>query len=173
MSTQHEPISRITANSISRCSKLPSSKEEARCTASEEAQQRVPEPQLRILAAEDDTINQKVLSHVLERMGFAVTLADNGREAIAALQHSSFDVVLMDVQMPEMDGTEATERIRAGEAGDHNRDLPIIAVTAHVQRSDLDRFLEAGMDDCAVKPLDSRKLREQILLSASKTRKKQ
>lgn len=125
---------------------------------------------LRIMAADDDKINQKVMAHFIERMGFEATLVDNGRQAIETLQHSTFDVVLMDVQMPEMDGSEATKRIRAGEAGDHNRDIPIIAVTAHVHRSELDSFIEDGMDDCAVKPLDTTKLKEQILHAAGKLR---
>jgi two-component system sensor histidine kinase/response regulator len=117
----------------------------------------LPERRLSLLLAEDNAVNQRLAATLLERRGHTVAIANNGREALDALAVRSFDVVLMDVQMPEMGGFEATRVIREGElaTGAH---LPIIAMTAHAMKGDRERCLEAGMDEYLTKPLDSRRL---------------
>ena len=116
---------------------------------------------LRVLLAEDNTVNQKVASRVLQKHGHHVTLASNGREALAALDQAHFDVVLMDVQMPEMDGFETTAVIRDREriSAAH---LPIIAMTAHAMRGDRERCIAAGMDNYISKPLNAPELIELL-----------
>ncbi len=116
---------------------------------------------LRILLAEDNIINQKVALHLLERRGHTVAVANNGQEVLAALEKSSFDLILMDVQMPVMDGFEATRLIRLKEkmTGAH---IPIIAMTAHALKGDRERCLEAEMDDYIAKPLKSEELFKKI-----------
>ena len=104
-----------------------------------------------ILLAEDNLINQKLAVRILENRGHKVTVAGNGREALEALAKGRFDVVLMDVQMPEMDGFQATAAIRAGEKG--RAHLPIVAMTAHAMAGDREKCLLAGMDDYVAKPL--------------------
>jgi CheY-like chemotaxis protein/HPt (histidine-containing phosphotransfer) domain-containing protein len=118
---------------------------------------------LDILLAEDSLVNQRLAVGLLERHGHHLTIANNGREAIEALSKQAFDVLLMDVQMPEMDGLEATRRIRQLEAsrGGH---VPIIAMTAHALKGDRERCLGAGMDEYVSKPV-----RERQLLSALRT----
>jgi two-component system sensor histidine kinase/response regulator len=117
----------------------------------------LPARRLNLLLAEDNPVNQRLAASVLERRGHKVAIASNGREAIAALAREAFDVVLMDVQMPEMGGFEATAAIRAREveSGTH---VPIIAITAHVMKGDRERCLAAGMDEYITKPLDSQRL---------------
>ncbi len=107
---------------------------------------------LHILLAEDSLVNQKLAVALLEEQGHTVRVANNGREAIAALQTEKFDLVLMDVQMPEMDGLEATEKIRATEqhTGMHT---PIVAMTAHALKGDRERCVAAGMDGYISKPI--------------------
>jgi len=107
---------------------------------------------LRVLLAEDNAVNQKIASRFLEKEGHHVTLAADGRQALAALDRQNFDVVLMDVQMPEMDGFEATAIIRARER-DTGKRLPIIAMTAHAMKGDRERCLAAGMDSYIAKPI--------------------
>jgi PAS domain S-box-containing protein len=116
---------------------------------------------LRVLLAEDNAVNQRIASRLLEKQGHHVTLAPNGRQALAALDREHFDVVLMDVQMPEMDGFEATAAIRARErhTGSH---LPIIAMTAHAMQGDRERCLAAGMDSYIAKPISARELIELL-----------
>ena len=113
----------------------------------------------RVLLAEDNPVNVLVASKLLERNGFDVTAVGTGRAAYDAVQADAFDVVLMDVQMPEMDGLEATRAIRAYEDADAR--TPIIALTAHAIQGDEERCLAAGMDAYATKPID-----EEALLGA-------
>ena len=99
----------------------------------------------RVLLAEDGLVNRKVATGFLERWGHTVVVANNGREALAALEHGTFDLVLMDVHMPELDGFEATAAVRARERGSGRR-LPIVAMTADAMAGDRERCLAAGMD---------------------------
>ncbi len=112
---------------------------------------------LRILLAEDSIVNQRLAVGLLERHGHRVTIANNGREACERLAGDSFDVVLMDVQMPELDGLSATRHIRESEkqSGGH---VPIIAMTAHALKGDRERCLESGMDEYVSKPIRERQL---------------
>ncbi len=106
----------------------------------------------RILLAEDNLVNQRLAARILEKAGHSVVIAGNGKEAMAALQRETIDLVLMDVQMPEMDGLEATRAIRSNEVG-KNKHIPIIAMTAHAMTGDRDRCLAAGMDSYISKPI--------------------
>jgi CheY-like chemotaxis protein len=114
-------------------------------------------PPLRILLAEDSVVNQKLAVALLEKHGHQVHVANNGEEAVSTLDSQEFDLVLMDVQMPEMDGYEATEVIRGRErkTGKH---IPIIAMTAHAMEGDRERCLDAGMDGYVPKPIRAREL---------------
>ncbi|HEX9002624.1 MAG TPA: response regulator [Blastocatellia bacterium] len=112
---------------------------------------------LRILLAEDNGVNQRLAIRLLEKQGHRVAAANNGREALAALAAERFDLVLMDIQMPEMDGFEATASIREQERATGNH-LPIIAMTAHAMKGDRERCLEAGMDEYISKPIQSEEL---------------
>jgi CheY-like chemotaxis protein/HPt (histidine-containing phosphotransfer) domain-containing protein len=116
---------------------------------------------LHILLAEDNAVNQRVAIRMLEKRGHRVLLAKNGKEALAALKHHAFDLILMDVQMPEMSGLEATAHIRAEEqkTGWH---MPIIALTAHTMNGDRDSCLEAGMDGYVAKPFQAKELFQAI-----------
>jgi PAS domain S-box-containing protein len=118
-------------------------------------------PNRSILLVEDNRINQIVLTRTLEKMGHSVVVAENGRLALELLAASHFDLVLMDIQMPEMDGVTATARIRENEKSTH-RHIPIIALTAHAMKGDRERCLEAGMDGYVSKPIDGRKLKEEL-----------
>lgn len=111
----------------------------------------------RILLAEDNVVNQRLALRLLENQGHFVTVVPDGRAALAALELAAYDVVLMDVQMPNMDGLEATALIRAMELGT-GRHVPVIAITAHAMQSDRDRCLAAGMDAYLSKPVDAHKL---------------
>ncbi len=108
---------------------------------------------LRILVAEDNRINQKLILRLLSRGGHQVSLAENGLEALEALRKASFDLVLMDVQMPGLDGLEATRRIRALEVPGGDR-LPIVALTAHAMKGDEEECYRSGMDAYLSKPID-------------------
>jgi PAS domain S-box-containing protein len=117
---------------------------------------------LQILVAEDNAVNQELAVHLLERRGHKVTLAENGRQAITAIEKQKFDLVLMDLQMPEMGGIEATQAIREMEKSSGGRRLPIIAMTAHAMRGDREKCLAAGMDGYVSKPLDPRTFLETV-----------
>jgi len=110
----------------------------------------------RILLVEDNEINQLVAMEMLNQHGLEADIAGNGHEALAALKNTSkYKLILMDCQMPQMDGYEATEQIRAGAAGDHYRSVPIVALTAHAMKGDEEKCLNAGMNDYVTKPIDS------------------
>jgi signal transduction histidine kinase/DNA-binding response OmpR family regulator len=115
---------------------------------------------LRVLLAEDNAVNQTLAVRLLEKRGHTVVVVENGREAVSAVQESDFDLVLMDVQMPGMDGYEATTLIRAMEKNSTESQgrLPIVALTAHARKEDEARCLEVGMDSYVSKPIDSTKL---------------
>ena len=115
-------------------------------------------PPLRILLAEDEPFNVILTRTVLAKQGHAVTVAENGPEALAALARDVFDLVLMDIEMPGMDGIEATRRIRAGDCGDRNREIPIFALTAHVLPEFVTKCREAAMNAYVTKPINFRKL---------------
>jgi len=115
---------------------------------------------LRILVADDNLVNQKVAKRMLERLGHTVALANDGKEALSAIKTASFDLIMMDVQMPEMDGLEATRRIREWEAGKTR--IPIIALTAHAMDSHREECLAAGMDSFLAKPILLESLKLQI-----------
>jgi two-component system sensor histidine kinase/response regulator len=116
---------------------------------------------LRILLAEDNVINERVARRILEQRGHTVTHAENGLKAVALFQAQPFDLILMDVQMPEMDGLTATKLIRQAEAVTKTHTL-IVAVTAFTTKEDEERCMEAGMDGFLTKPLSARALFELI-----------
>jgi CheY-like chemotaxis protein len=122
---------------------------------------RDPATLLRILVAEDNAVNRLLATRLLEKRGHRVVTTANGREALAALDKEMYDLVLMDVQMPEMDGLEATRTIRRLEQGTalHQQ---IIALTAHAMTGDRERCLEAGMDGYLTKPLRPQELDQML-----------
>jgi PAS domain S-box-containing protein len=135
----------------------------ARSQKRHEAKSKAPRRSLRILVAEDTPFNQTFILRLLEKSGSHPILVENGRQALEAFNPDSFDVVLMDVQMPEMDGFEATREIRKLEAGsDSHGHMPIIAMTAYATEGDRERCLEAGMDDYVSKPISASKLFQAI-----------
>ncbi|WP_279504076.1 response regulator [Hahella sp. CR1] len=122
----------------------------------------------RLLLVEDNQVNQEVAQLMLEEMGLPADVAGNGLEALAALQsaleEAPYNLVLMDCQMPEMDGYEATRQIRAGKAGEHNRHIPIVAMTANAMKGDREKCLASGMDDYLSKPISASGLEEKLKL---------
>ncbi|MDQ8204530.1 response regulator [Pelagicoccus sp. SDUM812003] len=109
---------------------------------------------IRVLLAEDNLTNQRVALGILSKLGVVAEAVENGREAIAALEQFDYDLVLMDMQMPEMDGLEATRRIRSGASKARNPNLPIVALTANAMLEDRARCIEAGMVDFISKPVE-------------------
>jgi CheY-like chemotaxis protein len=108
---------------------------------------------LRILVAEDNLVNQRLVLRLLEKRGHAVTLAANGLEALSALERHTFDLLLLDLQMPELDGLATAAAVREQERTHGGARLPIVALTAHAMRGDRERCLAAGMDGYLAKPL--------------------
>ncbi|HWG42328.1 MAG TPA: PAS domain S-box protein [Gemmataceae bacterium] len=119
------------------------------------------ERRLRILLAEDNMVNQRVAMRILEKRGHSVVLAHNGKEVLALLERETFDLVLMDLEMPEMGGFEATANIRQRERAT-DRHIPILALTAHAMKGDRERCLQAGMDGYVAKPIQARELFQAI-----------
>jgi CheY-like chemotaxis protein/HPt (histidine-containing phosphotransfer) domain-containing protein len=116
----------------------------------------------RILAVDDNSINLQVLLSILRELGIHADTAGNGKEALYALASIPYNLVLMDVQMPEMDGLTATRKIRSGEAQVLRHDLPIVALTAHAMQGDQEECLEAGMDDYLSKPVTPRSVAKML-----------
>jgi two-component system, sensor histidine kinase and response regulator len=116
--------------------------------------------ELRILLAEDNVVNQKVVRRMLERLSHFVTIASTGYEVLSALEQQTFDLILMDIQMPEMDGFETTAAIREKEQTGAR--IPIIALTAHAMSGDRERCLAMGMDGYATKPISLIELNNEI-----------
>jgi signal transduction histidine kinase/ligand-binding sensor domain-containing protein/DNA-binding NarL/FixJ family response regulator len=121
---------------------------------------------LRVLLAEDNPVNQRFASRLIEKLGHQAAVVSNGREALAASERDTYDLVLMDVQMPEMDGIEATRliRLREGRSGGH---LPIVAMTAYAMRGDREKCLDAGMDGYVAKPIQLNELLDAIQVALS------
>jgi signal transduction histidine kinase/CheY-like chemotaxis protein/HPt (histidine-containing phosphotransfer) domain-containing protein len=117
---------------------------------------------IRILVAEDNVVNQKVALRILEKLGFGADTVANGQEAVTALETIPYDLVLMDVQMPDMNGYEATRFIRDPRSRVLRHDIPIIAMTAHALKGDRDKCLEAGMNDYLSKPVTALALEEML-----------
>ena len=117
---------------------------------------------MNLLLAEDNPVNQKLAARMLQKMGHRVMVVENGRLALAAFMKNQFDVILMDIQMPEMDGFEATAAIREREKSQVGSHVPIIAMTAHAMAGDRERCLEAGMDGYVSKPINVQELTEAL-----------
>lgn len=126
----------------------------------------------RILLAEDNLVNQKVTLGILNKLGCQTDVVDNGQKAVQALEMATYDLVLMDVQMPELDGFQATRFIRDTSSNVRDHEVPIIAMTAHAMKGDREKCLEAGMDDYVSKPVSPGELAETIRewLSAKRSR---
>jgi CheY-like chemotaxis protein len=117
---------------------------------------------LNILLAEDNLINQKLATSLIQRMGHKVSVTHNGSQAVEAIETGEFDIILMDIQMPEMDGLEATKAIRTRERLIGRQRIPIIAMTAYAMAGDREQCLEAGMDGYVSKPINAQELFEAI-----------
>jgi PAS domain S-box-containing protein len=113
---------------------------------------------IHILLAEDNKVNQKLTTRILEKLGYSIDTVSNGKEAIRAISETPYDLVLMDVQMPKLDGIDATRIIRNAQSKMFNPQLPIIAMTAHAMKGDKEKCLEAGMDEYISKPINPQEL---------------
>jgi CheY-like chemotaxis protein len=116
----------------------------------------------KILLVEDNRINQIVATTILSKLKLKADIADNGIKAIEKLKSASYDLILMDCQMPEMDGYETTRAIRAGKAGKEHQDIHIIAMTANAMKGDKEKCMNAGMNDYLAKPIDIDKLHQKL-----------
>jgi len=123
--------------------------------------ERDPEAVLNVLLVEDNLVNQRLATRMLEKRGHRVVVAANGREAQETLEKAKFDLVFMDIQMPEMDGIEAISAIRQKEIGTDRR-LTVIALTAHAMKGDREKCVTAGMDDYLSKPIRPQELDEVL-----------
>jgi CheY-like chemotaxis protein len=117
---------------------------------------------IKILLAEDNPVNQKLALKLFEKFGYKADPVNNGHEAIEALKKNPYDIVFMDVQMPEMDGFEATEIIRSPGSGVLNYNVPIIAMTAHAMKGDEQKCIDLGMNDYLSKPIEPQILLEKL-----------
>lgn len=115
-------------------------------------------PSLRILVAEDNEVNQRLILRLLQKRGHVVSLVENGRQAVSSFQQAEFDLVLMDFQMPVLSGLEAAAEIRAFEQAQQRKKTPIVALTANAMEGDNEKGRQAGMDDYLSKPIDIQKL---------------
>ena len=154
-----------TFHFTARCAVRPKGDQEAAAAAADPVEP-PPEPALRsrplrILIAEDNLINQRIATLTLQKQGHTVTVAGNGREALDVLDRTEFDLVLMDVQMPDLDGLEATAILRQREIVS-GRHLPVLALTAHAMKGDRERCLAAGMDGYLAKPISAEELRQAL-----------
>ena len=118
-------------------------------------------PQLKFLVAEDNEVNQRVVQAMLASTHCSLTIVENGREAVEAVRAGNFDLVLMDVQMPELDGIKATKEIRELDQAEGDA-IPIVALTASAMRGDREKYAEAGMNDYVSKPVNKRALLRAI-----------
>ncbi len=125
-----------------------------------ETLQRMHPASYRVLITEDSEVNQLVIKMMLEKVGLTTDSAVNGKEALAAFKNGMYDLILMDIQMPEMDGLEATSAIRSYEKNNGLKAIPIIALTAHAMKGDRERFLTSGMDDYVSKPVSQSELHQ-------------
>ncbi len=117
---------------------------------------------LNVLIAEDNELNQKLISRLVQNKGHKFTMAENGKECIEALKKDTYDIILMDIQMPEMDGIEATLTIRKDTSGQFDPQIPIVAVTAYAFSEDRERCFNAGMNDFIPKPINNEKLQSVL-----------
>ena len=136
---------------------MPSGRIITRHTLAERARRRA-----RILLAEDNPVNQKVALKALEKLGYQADVANDGAQALQATRDKRYDLVLMDVQMPVMDGMEATQADPRSESGTLNPAVIIVALTAHAMTGDRERCLNMGMDDYLAKPIKAAELQEVI-----------
>lgn len=128
------------------------------------ARQNTPQPpsSLRVLVVDDIAMNRKVIEALLSSLGVSITFAENGEEAVRFVQDQHHDLVLMDVQMPVMDGVAATRHIRSWEAQTGRAPTPIIAVTANVLDEQVEHYFAAGMNACLAKPVEAHRLRSLV-----------
>ena len=126
------------------------------------ATEKIPGPvELSILLAEDNVVNQRLISRILEKMGHSVMVANDGAAALVMLAQRDFDLVAVDMQMPIMDGVEATRKIRLNELGTA-RHMPIVAITANAFEDDRRKCFEAGMDGYVVKPVSAKAIGDEV-----------
>ncbi|HAS87797.1 MAG TPA: hypothetical protein DCS48_00575 [Desulfovibrio sp.] len=117
---------------------------------------------MKILLAEDDLVSQRITSLLLEKVGCNVSVVGDGKDVLVALEKRPFDLVLMDVHMIDLDGPETAVAIRRGDAGEANKDIPIIALTACAMAGDKERFFKVGMNGYTEKPLELEKLGQEL-----------
>jgi len=124
----------------------------------------------RVLVAEDSSVNQELIKRLLEKWGHRPEIAEDGRMALSLFNTNQFDLILMDLQMPEVNGFEVTAKIREAEHGT-DRHIPIVALTAHALTGDRERCVDAGMDDYVSKPIDAQKLFEVVEIAAARAKR--